>query len=141
MRVLHMRHKADARGPEARVVGHARDALARRHRRLRLLAQRAVDLETLTPTFSKTRPPRITLISPPPASPPSSEARLVSVTSNRPGSASAKRALGLAVLERLEGRDDVVAQVRNQAAARVFRSVDHLVHRVGPSVIWIPRLR
>ena len=47
-------------------------------------------VDTLTPTFSKTRPLRITLINPPPASEPSSELRLVSVTSNWPIDASAK---------------------------------------------------
>ena len=41
-------------------------------------------VETLTPTFSKARPPRITLISPPPPSSP----RLVGVTSKRAGSPS-----------------------------------------------------
>ena len=77
-------------------------------------------VETLTPTFSNTRPPRITLISPPPASEPSSEARLVSVTSNRPGGPRREGAGRLAVLQRLEGGDDLVAQLAEPGAGARF---------------------
>ena len=45
-------------------------------------------VETFTPTFSNTRPPRITLINPPPASEPSSAVRCVGVTVKVPQGAS-----------------------------------------------------
>ena len=46
--------------------------------------------ETFTPTFSNTRPPRITAIVPPPPSPASASGRCHDVRSNRPAGRSAK---------------------------------------------------
>ena len=80
--------------------------------------------ETLTPTFSKSRPPRITDISPPPPSDPSSAARRVSVRSKRPGGRSewgpSGKASACTSSSASKAAQIVSRSSANQAAARVF---------------------
>ena len=63
MRVLHVGDQSDPAGPEARVFRHPRHP-ARGHRLLRPFAQAPCTSDQLTPTFSNTPPPRITLMMP-----------------------------------------------------------------------------
>src|SRR6056297_2012183 len=79
-------------------------------------------VETLTPTFSNTRPPRITLMRPPPASEPSSDVRRVSVTSKRPGSASESGPSAWLSSRPSKASTISLRSWRNQPAARVFLS-------------------
>ena len=78
LRALHMCHQADAAGPEPRVLGRTEICA----RKSGLNSPQTVD--TLTPTFSNTRP-FITLMTPPPPSWPSSVGRCQGVRTNRPG--------------------------------------------------------
>ena len=77
-------------------------------------------VEVLTPTFSNTRPPRMTDITPPPASLPSSAVRRVTVRSNRPAG---RPAVG--PVDWLSSNVSKAAQIRsrrvsNQALACAF---------------------
>ena len=76
----------------------------------------------LTPTFSNTRPPRITDISPPPASEPSSEVRVVDLTLNRPGAFSAKGPVVWLSSSASKAATIWSRKSRNHALARAFWS-------------------
>ncbi len=90
-------------------------------------------VDVFTPTFSKTRPPRITDIRPPPASDPSSDVRRVSVLSNRPAGRSAVGPVVWASSNLSNAATIVSRRVSNHALACAF-SVSIM------SVIWpLPR--
>jgi hypothetical protein len=74
----------------------------------------------------------MTLMRPPPASDPSSLARLVSVTSNRPGGQAREGPGRLRVLQPLEGRDDVVAELAEPGGGPGLVVVELFGHGLCP---------
>ncbi len=77
-------------------------------------------VETLTPTFSKTRPSRITAMTPPPASSSPSPARRVSLRANRPAGRSAKGPVSCASSSASKAAQMSSRSAANQALARAL---------------------
>ena len=113
-----MGDQRDAGGPEARV--DRRPGIWPRNSG----ANSPCTVETCTPTFSNTRPRIIDMMPPPPGSPLwSLPLPGLALESPRRGLRGGQEA-GTLVLERLEGRADPVAQVRECQAGRLFGQVD-----------------